>query len=380
MLSRIEGGFSMSRQLFKQVENELNQTYFERREEIRGLLVALLSKQHVLLLGAPGTSKSAMTEDLCKRIGGKYFKKLVARTTTPEELFGPVSLKALENDSYRRVTTGKLPEAEISFIDEIFKCNSAVLNGMLGIINEREFENDGQVTKCPLQSMVGASNELPEDREELGALWDRFLLRYVVKYIRDPRNFEAMLQGGALSATTKIPAADLQQAQSEVQAVDVSKVVPQFTVIRQKMAEKNIPVSDRRWKQTLSLIKANAWLEGRKQASDDDLEILAHALWQDPGQIPEVKAQIMQLANPLDKEALELFDQAAEIYQGAIDAPENKKSTACLEANSKFKKIAQRLEVILRQARDSGKNDSRILDALTKVTSWNKEIVNTYLL
>lgn len=370
----------MNNTLFRQVEAELNQTYFERREEIRGLLVALLAKQHILLLGAPGTSKSAMTEDLCRRIGGRYFKKLVARTTTPEELFGPVSLKALENDSYRRVTTGKLPEADISFIDEIFKCNSAVLNGMLGILNEREFENDGQVMKCPLQFCVGASNELPEDREELGALWDRFLLRYVVRYIRDPRNFEAMLLGGALSAVTKIPQADLQQAQAEVQTVDVSKVVPQFTVIRQKMVELNIPVSDRRWKQTLSLIKAHAWLEGRKQASDDDLEILAHALWQDPSQIPQVKAEIMQLANPLDKEALELYDQAAEVYQNVLNTPEDKKSSACMEANTKLKKIARKLDELSRTARDSGKNDSRIMDALAKVAAWNKEVVENYLL
>jgi len=370
----------MNNTLFRQVETELNQTYFERREEIRGLLVALLAKQHVLLLGAPGTSKSAMTEDLCKRIGGRYFKKLVARTTTPEELFGPVSLKALENDSYRRVTTGKLPEADIAFIDEIWKANSAVLNGMLGILNEREFENDGQVTKCPLQFCVGASNELPEDREELSALWDRFLLRYVVRYIRDPRNFEAMLQGGALSAPTKIPADVLQQAQAEVQTVDASKIIPQISVVRQKMVELNIPVSDRRWKQTLSLIKAHAWLEGRKQASDDDLEILAHALWQDPSQIPQVKVEIMALANPLDKEALELYDQAAEVYQNVLNTPEDKKSSACMEANTKLKKIAKKLDELSRTARDSGKNDSRIMDALAKVAAWNKEVVENYLL
>jgi len=104
---------------FRELEKNLNKKYFERKDEIRGLLVALLSKQHVLLLGAPGTAKSALVHDLCQSIGGKYFKKLVNRTTTPEELFGPVSLKALENDSYRRVTTGKLPEADVAFIDEI---------------------------------------------------------------------------------------------------------------------------------------------------------------------------------------------------------------------------------------------------------------------
>jgi MoxR-like ATPase len=189
-----------------------------------------------------------------------------------------------------------------------------------------------------------------------------------------------MLQGGGLSGCTQIPAAELQQAQAEVQAVDISKVIAQFTVIRQKMAEKNIPVSDRRWKFTLSLIKANAWLEGRKQASDDDLEILSHALWQDPGQISEVKSEIMQLANPLDKEALELYDQAAEIYQNVSAAPEDKKSSACMEANTKLKKIAKKLDELSRVARDSAKSDARIMDTLSRVVSWNNEIVNNYLL
>lgn len=369
----------MSNELFKQVENELNQEFFERKEEVRGLLVALLSKQHVLLLGPPGTGKSAVVENLCRRFDGRYFKKLVSKTTTPEELFGPVSLKALENDSYKRITTGKLPEAQIAFVDEIFKCNSAVLNGMLGILNEREFENDGLVQKCPLQFCVGASNELPEDREELGALWDRFMLRYVVKYIRDPRNFESLLLGGGLSAATKIPLSTLAQAQAEVAKVDISKIVPQISVIRQKMMEKNIPVSDRRWKQALSLIRANAWLEGRTQAGDDDLEILVHALWQEPGQIPEVRKEIMQLANPLDKDALEIFDQATEVYQNVINAPEDKKASVCMEANAKFKKIAKKLEELLKMAQSAGKNDARILETMEKVIEWNMEVVNNFL-
>ena len=184
------------RNKFLAIEKELNRDYQERRDVIRGLLVGLLSREHVLLLGPPGTAKSALAEDLCNRIGGRYFRWLLARTSTPEELFGPVSLRALEQDSYRRVTTGKLPEATVAFLDEIWKANSAVLNTMLSVLNERLFFNDGQLVKVPLEFAVGASNELPEDREELGALWDRFLLRYLVGYIRDLRNFETMLLGG----------------------------------------------------------------------------------------------------------------------------------------------------------------------------------------
>ena len=153
------------RDKFLAIESELNAIYFEREEVIRGLLIGLLTRQHVLLLGPPGTAKSMLANDICSRIGGRYFHWLLARTSTPEELFGPISLKALEADSYRRVTTGKLPEANIAFVDEIFKCNSAVLNSMLSVLNERLFFNDGAPVEVPLQMAVGASNELPEDRK-----------------------------------------------------------------------------------------------------------------------------------------------------------------------------------------------------------------------
>jgi MoxR-like ATPase len=106
---------------FLALEKELNDGNLERAEVVRGLLVALLAKKHVLLLGPPGTGKSMLAEDLCSRIdGGQFFDWLLSRTSTPEELFGPISLKALENDSYKRVTTGKLPEATIAFLDEIW--------------------------------------------------------------------------------------------------------------------------------------------------------------------------------------------------------------------------------------------------------------------
>jgi MoxR-like ATPase len=365
---------------FRAIENELNQKYFERKEVIRGLLVALLSKQHILLLGAPGTSKSTLTEDLCQRISGKYFKKLVARTSTPEELFGPMSLKGLENDEYRRVTTNRLPEAEISFIDEIFKCNSAVLNNLLGILNEREFENGGMVSKVPLQFMAGASNELPENREELGALWDRFLLRYVVKYIRDPRNFEALLLGtNAPQTVTTLTRDEVTQAQAEVAKVDISGIINQIFMIRDKMLEMKIDVSDRRWKQSLGLISANAWIEGRNAATEEDLEILIYALWQEPDQIAGVQSEIMNLCNPFDREALDLLDQAQEVYQNAMSAQDDKATQAGTEGNSKLKMIGKRLEELQKQAASAGKTPTRIAETLEKVKGYNKEVVNKCL-
>ena len=365
----------MTNSKFLAIEQELNATYLERREAVRGLLVGLLAQQHVLFLGPPGTAKSALTEDLCSRIGGNYFRWLLSRTSAPEELFGPVSLKALEQDSYKRNTSNKLPEANIAFLDEIFKCNSAVLNGTLGILNERLFFNNGTPMQCPLEMTVGASNELPEDREELGALWDRFLLRYVVGYIRDPRNFENLLLGGGQVGRTTISQVELKIAQSEVIDVDIRKIIPRLAALRAEMVKMNVVVSDRRWRQSLTIIQANAWLEGRTQAVDDDMAILVHSLWSEPNQIAQVRQSIMSMANPYDSAAQDALDEALEIWQNAMNAPEEKSSAVGGEANAKLKKIAKKLTDLKEEAATKGKGTERIEEALAQTVAWNREVI-----
>lgn len=367
---------------FIQIEREMNQVFFERRDVIRGLLVGLLARQHVLLLGPPGTAKSALVEDLCRRIGGRYFRWLLARTSTPEELFGPVSLRALEQDSYRRVTTGKLPEATIAFLDEIFKANSAILNSLLSVLNERLFYNDGAPVKAPLEMCVAASNELPEDRDELEALWDRFMLRYVVSYIKDPANFDRLLADlNSNPGCTSITAEELAQAQAEVRAVDAAAVIPKVAALRQKLsAEAGITVSDRRWRQSLDLIRAHAWLEGRATATDDDLVILVPALWQEPGQVVQVKQIVLSMASPLDYEAQDLQDQAQEVYGEAIARVNSGDDTSVLtkiglEANAKFKTISVKLARLREQAEAQGKGTAQIDAAIKAVNDFNTEII-----
>jgi MoxR-like ATPase len=144
---------------------------------IDGALAAVLAGEHVLLLGPPCTAKSALARAIAQAFGGAYFARLLTKFSTPEELFGAISLRALEQDHYARITTGKLPEAEFAFIDEVFKANSAILNALLAVVNERVFHNDGQPVACPLVTMSGASNELPEGKD-LEALFDRFLVRF----------------------------------------------------------------------------------------------------------------------------------------------------------------------------------------------------------
>lgn len=370
----------MLKDKFLQMEKEMSGFYLERENEIRGLLVGLLTKQHVLLLGPPGTGKSALTNDLCQRIKGKYFPWLMSRFSPPEELFGPVSLKALEQDKYTRVTSGKLPEADIAFLDEVFKANSAILNALLSILNERIFFNNGTPTTVPLQMVVGASNELPEDAEELGALWDRFLLRYMVQPVRDNRNLEALLLGKVQpNQTTTITPKELGKAQEEVRQVDLSPVVPQILALTKEVGRLNIQVSTRRWMQCRSLIQAQAWLNGRAQATDEDLEILTASLWDDPSQIPQVRHVIMALANPWDQEAMDQFDIAQEVYTSAMQADEENKTTAGMEANHKLKAVVKKLKELQKQSLDAGKSDARISSILENAERMNKEVLEECL-
>jgi len=155
----------------------------EREEEARLVVLGMVAQEHVLLLGPPGTGKSALGRRISELCGGAFFQRLLTRFTTPEEIFGPLSLRALENDEYRRCTEGFLPTAAIGFLDEIFKANSAILNTLLTILNERQFDNGaGEREECPIRCVIGASNELPES-DELDALYDRFLIRKEVRHL-----------------------------------------------------------------------------------------------------------------------------------------------------------------------------------------------------
>ncbi|HET9627445.1 MAG TPA: AAA family ATPase [Kofleriaceae bacterium] len=154
----------------------------ERKDVIDGALAAVLARAHVLLLGPPGTAKSALVRCLAQMFGGSYFERLLTKFSTPEELFGPISLQGLAKDRFVRITTGELPEVEFAFVDEIFKWNSAVLNALLSMIDERVFHNDGAPVRYPLVSLFAASNELAESKD-LEALFDRFLLRFDVGYV-----------------------------------------------------------------------------------------------------------------------------------------------------------------------------------------------------
>src|SRR5499426_642513 len=205
----------------KNIREELKQAFLERSDLIDGALAALLSAHHLLIIGPPGTAKSMLADELCRRIdGANYFQWLLTRFTTPEENFGAVSLKALEQDDYRRVTSHKLPESHIAFLDEIFKANSSILNAILTLINERLFHNGKEITSVPLLTLFGASNELPED-DELMALYDRFLVRFVVNYIAEDFRFLRMLESQRQATRTSLTLRELRELQEQTREVAI---------------------------------------------------------------------------------------------------------------------------------------------------------------
>ena len=370
---------------FLKLETELNGCFMEREEIVRGLLVTAVARRNMLILGAPGAAKTAIAETLSRQLGGNFFSRLLTKVSAPEELFGPLSLKALENDQYKRVTKGKIPEADVAVIDEVFKCNSAVLNTLLPIMNERVYFDDSSIPKpIPLQVLVGLSNELPDGgvNGELAALWDRFDLKYIVDYVKDERNFATMLKLSNGKPSTTISLQELQSAQQQAEQVNISEdTINALVRLWKELKSQGFIISDRRFRNCLRFLKAHAWLEGRNVVADDDIAILSNMLWTDPEQIKQSKKIVMGFANPLAVKANEIFDGAFELAAKLKETPDSAERTGmATEANHKFKVAQKMLDGLLKQAKSEGKATGKIIERLAQIKEMNENVVNTYLL
>jgi len=365
----------------RKIRAELKARYLERDEVIDGAFCALLTGSHLLLVGPPGTAKSQLANDVCRRIeGAHYFQWLLTKFTTPEELFGAVSLKGLENDEYRRVTAGKLPEAHIVFLDEIFKASSSILNTLLTVMNERIFYNGTEKTAIPLITLFGASNELPSEEDELEALYDRFLLRYVVDYIKEDFRFLKMLNSddGETGGLT-ITSSELETCAAGAREVAVpSNILKLISRTRKELAKKGIVPSDRRYKHSVSLLKARAYLEGRGSVSEEDLRLFENVLWREPGERAEIQSVIHQSLHGYKDRLRELLIQAKELEGYSRREWENEEMLikANIEAQTKLKHISSRLGELVEEYRERGKPTDEITQAKEEIENIQREILN----
>ena len=285
--------------------NELKQGVFEKDAELSLSLLAALAGQSILLLGPPGVAKSMVARRLKHAFrDARSFEYLMSRFSTPDEIFGPVSISRLkEADCYERATDGYLPSADVVFLDEIWKAGPAIQNTLLTVINEKTYLNGAKQMHLPLKLLIAASNELPTEGEGLEAIFDRFIVRVLSKPISSETAFYEMVKGAKPAAEHQcvaqaFSAEEYLSVQKEIDEVDVPmKVLLAITHIRKELKDvkepsqdvhREIYVSDRRWKNIVRLLKTSAFLHDRKEVILADLQIAVHCLWSEPDEIAPI--------------------------------------------------------------------------------------------
>ena len=361
-------------QHFHRLEEELNAEILERRQEVHTAVLALLSRKHHFQVGPPGTAKSLTIDRLQKRISGiDYFRWLLTTYTTPEELFGGPDFQLLrEHGVYKRITDRKLPQAHFGFADEIFKANSSILNTLLTIMNEREFYNMEDDPSVPLISLFGASNEVP-DGEALWAMWDRLHFRHEIRPLQESSSLLHMLSVPLVAEPDPVIGLDdLYDAHRQVDAVQIhSDVYEAIVDLRNDLRRDGIEPTERRWNDSLDIIRAEAWMNDRDVADIEDMRPLMHVLWGNLDHQKPVKKTVLELANPIDKEASDiidrLYDLAGEMTE-LINDSENSKALAAggVEIHRKLEKADKVLTKLRDKEKESGKKSMFLGEAESK--------------
>ena len=282
----------------------MSQGVYEKEQIIAVALLCAVAGENIFLLGPPGTAKSMVASRL-KMVfkDGKSFDYLMSRFSTPDEIFGPISISRLKNDDrYERLTAGSLPEADVVFLDEIWKAGPSIQNTLLTVINEHIFHNGGQIMHTPMKVLIAASNELPAKEEGLEALWDRFLVRMVSNCIESDASFFKMIKGAGgemseLAGSLYITEELYSVWQNESKAIGIKdSVVNAIKNIRKSLAalekedgnQLRYYISDRRWRKAYRLMQTSAYLNGRSEINLSDFLLLIHSFWNDVECIPNI--------------------------------------------------------------------------------------------
>lgn len=347
---------------FKQLLGEMNRGIYEKETEISLSLLAALAGESIILLGPPGVAKSMVARQLKTAFrDAQSFEYLMSRFSTPDEIFGPVSIQKLKtSDTYERAVEGYLPTADVVFLDEIWKAGPAIQNTLLTVINEKIFRNGNREMHLPLKLLVAASNELPAKGEGLEALWDRFVIRIESRPIKLEKNFRAMLleaptdflgptdftdstdSSGSMGKSDsadfssptdftdstdfsdlKITAEEYAEWAEKICKIGVKEeVLDAISAIRKSLRavnvdeaaeRRNIYVSDRRWKNIVRLLRTSAFMQDREEVDICDLLPIYHCLWQEPEERDAIRSIVIRaLFSPFAEKLVEMKNALAE--------------------------------------------------------------------
>ncbi len=335
---------------FKQLLGEMNRGIYEKETEISLSLLAALAGESIILLGPPGVAKSMVARQLKTAFReAQSFEYLMSRFSTPDEIFGPVSIQKLKtSDTYERAVEGYLPTADVVFLDEIWKAGPAIQNTLLTVINEKIFRNGNREMHLPLKLLVAASNELPAKGEGLEVLWDRFVIRIESRPIKLEKNFRAMLlevkseeqrasevkreergvkeQSSAAEGkanSNAIIAEEYAEWTERIDKIGVKiEVLDAISAIRKSLRavnvdeaaeRRNIYVSDRRWKNIVRLLRTSAFMQDREEVDICDLLPIYHCLWQEPEERDAIRNIVIRaLFSPFADKLVEMKNALAE--------------------------------------------------------------------
>jgi len=361
----------------EQAITEMATTHKERLHVIKGLWVSLVARQHLLMLGPGGTGKSFLIRDLASRVAdAKYFETALDETSDPGQVFGPVDIKAMKEEGrHRRRTTNMLPEADIGFVDEFFNANGPTLHGMMPILNERVFHNNGRPDPAPLWSAFMGTNKLNVDTDQ-AATWDRIHQRYIIPFVTGRDNRRDMVAESIMRristyvppAKTSITLSDLRAAHDEAMQLPIpDSTWDTFLDLRDELLRAGIVVGSRREAEGMAAVLANAWLNGHNEVSVGDLDILQAMWWSLQSEAEEAQKIILGSTNPGEKAALEFLDEL-ESYradlrsaeEGSLD--ETKKRLVGMEVFKNSKRILQEADELETKAQAANASTHRIAE------------------
>jgi MoxR-like ATPase len=362
-----------ARQRLVAVGDNANASNPESKLIVRAVLACLVARSNALLLGPPGVGKSRIARHVCHALGGNFFEILMNRYTTPDEVFGPFSMKGIEADAFRRVTTGRLPAADVVFLDEVFKANSAVLNTLLGVMNEHVFHDEGQAKSIPTQLIIAASNELPAG-DELAAMHDRFLVRLYKRDVEDDSNMRAILARTLPAMSARATLDDVRELRAAADALPIAdSALDAVLSIRAKAKKAGIIVSARRWDQSMALLRADAVLNGASAVTTANLTLLPSCMWTTHDQHAKCTEIVGEFSASWVRD-VQAIGAALDEQNGAVNNAKQDKRMSRASKASALGAVVDQLDVIKGKLEALTKDAPDAAPDVTRLDAREKEI------